>query len=104
MLSGPNPVSTLQSIIVGRQNVRYRIDTMLEPSIQMPTGFSRLSKAEQVRYIQALWDQISQQPEEIPIPESHLQLVEERLRRHRESPSSAKPAFEVIDRLSEKRK
>jgi len=78
--------------------------TMPETSIQMPSGFSQLSKAEQVRYIQALWDQISEQPEEIPVPESHLQLVEERLRRHRENPSAARPAFEVIDRLSKKRK
>jgi putative addiction module component (TIGR02574 family) len=77
---------------------------MQEPSVQMPTGFSQLSKAEQVRYIQSLWDQISEHPEEIPVPESHLQLVEERLRRYRENPSAARPAFEVIDRLSKNRK
>ena len=77
---------------------------MPETSIQVPTEFSQLSKAEQVRYIQALWDQISERPEEIPVPESHLQLVEERLRRHRENPSAATPAFEVIDRLSKNRK
>jgi putative addiction module component (TIGR02574 family) len=77
---------------------------MPEMSIQMPTGFSQLSKAEQVQYIQSLWDQISEQPEEIPVPESHLQLVEERLRRHRENPSSARSAFDVIDRLSKNRK
>lgn len=75
---------------------------MPETSIQIPTGFSQLSKAEQVRYIQSLWDQISERPEEIPVPESHLQLAEERLRRHRENPSSARSAFEVIDRLSKK--
>ena len=77
---------------------------MPETSIQMPTGFSQLSKAEQVRYIQALWDEISERPEEIPVPESHLQLVEERLRRHRENPSEARSAFDVIDRLSKNRK
>jgi len=72
---------------------------MPETSIQTPSGFNELSKAEQVHYLQALWDQIAEQPEEIPVPESHLQLAEERLRRYRESPSSARPAFEVIDRL-----
>jgi hypothetical protein len=75
---------------------------MPKTSIQPPAGFNNLSKAEQVRYLQALWDQISQQPEEIPVPESHLQLAEERLRRYRENPSTARPAFDVIDRLSEK--
>ena len=41
---------------------------------------------------------------EIPIPESHLQLAENRLRRYRENPSTAQPAFDVIDRLSQKSK
>ena len=57
-----------------------------------------------MRYLQALWDQIAQQPDDVPVPESHLQLAEERLRRYREDPSAAKPAFEVIDRLTEKSK
>lgn len=75
---------------------------MPEPSIQTPPGFSDLSKAEQVRYLQTLWDQISEQPNDIPVPESHLQLAEERLRRYRENPTSARQAFEVIDRSVQK--
>jgi hypothetical protein len=77
---------------------------MPETSIEMPIGFSQLSKGEQVRYLQALWDQISEQPDEIPIRESHLRLAEERLRKHRENPAAARPATEVIDRLTEKPK
>jgi putative addiction module component (TIGR02574 family) len=77
---------------------------MPETSIQSPPGFNELPKAEQVRYLQALWDQISSNPDEVPIPESHLQLAEERLHRYREDPSTAKPAFEVIDRLTRKSK
>ena len=64
---------------------------MPEASIQTPLGFKELSKAEQVRYLQALWDQISEQPDEIPVPESHLRLAEKRLRRHRKNPASARP-------------
>ena len=75
---------------------------MPEPSIQAPPGFSDLSKAEQVRYLQTLWDQISEQPNDIPVPESHLQLADERLRRYRENPSSARQASDVIDRLAQK--
>jgi putative addiction module component (TIGR02574 family) len=70
----------------------------------MPPGFPELPKAEQVRYLQALWDQISEHSHEIPVLESQLQLVEKRLRRFRENPSSASPAFEVIDRLTKTRK
>ncbi len=72
---------------------------MSDTSITTPPGFDELPKAEQVRYLQALWDQISEHPGEIPVPESHLQLAEKRLRRYRGNPSSAQPAFEVIDRL-----
>ena len=77
---------------------------MPETSIPTPPGFNQLAKAEQVRYLQALWDQISANPDEIPVPESHLQLAEERLRRYRENPSTAKAAFDVIDRLARKSK
>ena len=72
--------------------------------IETPAGFEKLSKGEQVRYLQALWDQISEQPDDIPVPGSHLRLAAERLRLHRDNPSTARSAFEVIDRLSEKSK
>jgi len=75
---------------------------MPETSIETPPGFNKLPKAEQVQYLQALWDQISEHPDELPVPESHLQLAEERLKRYRENPSAAKPAFDLIDRLAEK--
>jgi len=73
---------------------------MPETSIETPPGFKELSKAEQLRYLQALWDEISQHPDDVPVPESHLKLAEERLQRYREDPSSVKPAFEVIDPLA----
>jgi putative addiction module component (TIGR02574 family) len=73
---------------------------MSQSHIETPSGFSQLSKAEQVRYLQALWDQISEQPEDIPVPESHLQLAERRLAEYRENSSKIRPAFEVLDRLT----
>ncbi len=73
---------------------------MPDASLPTPPGFADLSKLEQVRYLQALWDQISEHPGEIPVPESHLRLAEERLLRYRENATAARPAFEVIDRLS----
>ena len=77
---------------------------MSETSLESPPGFNELPKAEQVRYLQALWNQISANPDEVPVPESHLRLAEERLRRYRENPNTAKPAFEVLDRLGRKSK
>jgi hypothetical protein len=74
---------------------------MPETSVPIPPGFDALSKAEQVRYLQALWDQISQGSDALPIPESHLRLAEERLKRYREDPSRSHSAFEVLDRLAD---
>ena len=72
---------------------------MPESPIQTPPGFAELSKIEQVRYVQALWDQITEHDDQIPVPESHLRLAEARLRRYRERGSS-EPAFDVLDRLT----
>src|SRR6266536_5397132 len=56
---------------------------MPETSVPTPPGFDALSEAEQVRYLQALWDQISEDPGALPVPESHLLLAEDRLKRYR---------------------
>ena len=74
---------------------------MPETSVPTPPGFDALSKAEQVRYLQSLWDQISEDPSTVPVPESHLRLAEERLKRYHQDPLRAHSAFEVLDRLAE---
>jgi hypothetical protein len=61
---------------------------MPQTSLPTPPGFAELPKIEQVRYLQALWDQISENPDEIPVPESHLRLAEERLRRYARIPQA----------------
>ncbi len=75
---------------------------MAQPSLPDPPGFSELTKADQIRYLQALWDRIADQPEELPVPESHLALAEERLAGYRHDPGRASPALEVVDRLSKR--
>lgn len=67
--------------------------------IPEPAGFSDLSKAEQIRYLQTLWDRISETPGDIPVPESHLNLAAERLAEYRRDPSRARPACDVLDRI-----
>lgn len=73
-------------------------------TIAEPPGFADLSKAEQVRYLQALWDRIAEQPGELPVPESHLLVAEERLGEYRRDPSRAVSAHDVLDRLATKRR
>ena len=71
-------------------------------TIPEPAGFSKLSKAEQIRYLQALWDRIAERPGYIPVPESHLALAEERLAEYRRDPSRAQPARDLLNRLAKK--
>jgi hypothetical protein len=86
-----------------RQLSYYRLhqDTLIpETIIPAPPGCSQLSKAEQVRYLQALWEEISVNSADLPVPESHLRLVEQRLKQYRDNPSLGHSAFEILDRLS----
>jgi putative addiction module component (TIGR02574 family) len=75
---------------------------MADLPIPEPPGFSDLTKAEQIRYLQALWDRITDQPGELPAPESHLRLAEERLAAYRSDPQRARPADDVLERLTKK--
>jgi hypothetical protein len=77
----------------------------MEPgTIPEPAGFSDMSKAEQIRYLQALWDRIVDEPGEIPVPESHLVLAEERLAEYRRDPSRTQPVTNGLDRLAKKKR
>jgi putative addiction module component (TIGR02574 family) len=76
---------------------------MAQSTVPEPPGFSDLTKAEQIRYLAALWDRIADQPGELPVPESHLALAEQRLATHRRDPGRARPALDVVDRLSKRR-
>lgn len=71
-------------------------------SIPDPPGFSELSKAEKIEYLQALWDRILDEPGEIPVPESHLELAEKRLESYRANPEKARSAYQVIHALQNK--
>jgi len=73
---------------------------MEHTAIPDPAGFSDLSKTEQIRYLQALWDRIAEQPDEVPVLDSHLEVAEERLAEYRRDPSRARSAFDVVDDLS----
>jgi len=51
-----------------------------------PPGFDDLSADEKIDYVQNLWDRIAAEPDDLPIPDWHLQIVEERLAAHRTHP------------------
>ncbi|UBF25980.1 addiction module protein [Kovacikia minuta CCNUW1] len=43
-----------------------------------PPGFEQLTKTQQIDYVQRLWDLIVTTPDELPVPEWHLEIIEER--------------------------
>jgi hypothetical protein len=65
---------------------------MKDPTIPDPPGFNQLSETEQIRYLHFLWDRIVHRPEDVPVPESHIELAEHRLAGYRRDPSRARPA------------
>lgn len=77
---------------------------MRRPAIPEPRGFSKLSKVEQLRYVQALWDRVTQSPGELPVPESHLDLAERRLAEYRRDPTTAQSAHKILTCLGKKRR
>jgi len=65
-----------------------------------PVGFKTLSKTEQIRYLQKLWDRIAERPGQLPVPKSHLRLAKERLADYRRDPTRARPARDVLRKLA----
>jgi hypothetical protein len=64
-----------------------------------PPGFDELTEQEKLDYVQSLWDRVAAKPETVPIPDWHLELIEERLRRDRNQVGTGRPWAEIRDEL-----
>ena len=62
-----------------------------------PPGFDELTVDEKLDYVQSLWDRIAAKPETVPVPEWHLELIEQRLRRNQAG--VGRPWTEIRDEL-----
>jgi putative addiction module component (TIGR02574 family) len=52
----------------------------MSQTIQLPpAGFDALSVEEQIDYLQSLWERIAAQPEQVPVPDWHREVLAERL-------------------------
>jgi putative addiction module component (TIGR02574 family) len=76
-----------------------RILDMAHLPTPAPPGFDALSKREQFEYAQALWDYVTDAPEDVPVPDSHDRVVRERLAAYRATPEKGAPWEEVKQRL-----
>lgn len=66
-----------------------------------PPGFEQLSVDEKIEYVESLWEQIVGSSS-VPVPDWHLQLLEERLAAYRAAPAEGTAWSEVRAELERK--
>lgn len=72
---------------------------MTNPVPIPPPGFDELSVEEKIGYVQSLWDRIAATPHQIPVPEWHREVLDERLKDCETNPDSGESWDVVRDRL-----
>jgi putative addiction module component (TIGR02574 family) len=69
---------------------------------QIPKEFRELSAKARIDYVQGLWDFIAKTPDQVPIPESHKRVLDQRLAAYKADPSQMKPWDQVRDNILKK--
>lgn len=67
-----------------------------------PPGFDELSTEEKIEYVQALWDRLAATPEQVPVPDWHLRVLDERLDSYRTKPAKGKTWEQVQKKVRRK--
>jgi putative addiction module component (TIGR02574 family) len=68
-----------------------KLRPMSRPLQVPPPGFTDLPVDEQIDYVQALWDVIAAHPEQVPVPEWHREILDERLAEYERNPNEGVP-------------
>jgi putative addiction module component (TIGR02574 family) len=71
----------------------------MSTNFKVPPGFDEAPKEQRIAFVQELWDRIAQDPERVPVPVEHQQILEERLKEYRANPKAGRPWSEVRDQL-----
>ena len=66
-----------------------------------PPGFDELSNDEQIEYIGQLWNRIPSLPDDAPVPDWHMEIIEERLARYKRDGMQGTPLEEFEKELFE---
>ena len=75
---------------------------MPKPVAIPPPGFDQLTVEEQIDYVQSLWDRIAATPDQVPVPEWHRQVLDERIKDDGANPDAGESWDVVRDRLRDK--
>jgi putative addiction module component (TIGR02574 family) len=71
----------------------------MSANFKVPPGFDSAPKEQRIAFVQELWDRIAQDPERVPVPPEHQQLLDERLNEYRANPRPGRPWSEVREQL-----
>jgi putative addiction module component (TIGR02574 family) len=66
---------------------------------KIPKEFKTLSSKDRISYVQDLWDFIAETPDQVPIPEPHKQVLDQRLATYKADPNVGKPWRQVRDNI-----
>ena len=69
---------------------------------QIPKEFRELSAKARIEYVQGLWDFIAKTPDQVPIPESHKQVLDQRLAAYEADPNQGKSWGQVRESILKK--
>ncbi|MDZ7773403.1 MAG: addiction module protein [Balneolaceae bacterium] len=58
---------------------------------------SELNKSEKLLVVEALWDSIASEPNDVPLPDHHKSILEERLKSFQEDKKRGKSWDEIRD-------
>jgi len=75
---------------------------MSKPVPSPPPGFDELSVDERIDFVQSLWDRIAATPEQVPVPDWHRRIIQERLEAYRTSPTDGRPWADVRTEIEAK--
>ena len=66
---------------------------------KIPKEFKALSSDDRISYVQGLWDFIAETPDQVPIPRSHQQILDERLSAYEDNPNQAESWHQTRDAI-----
>ena len=71
----------------------------MSTKLKIPPEFDNAPKSQRIAFVQELWDRIAQDPDQVPIPEEHIRILDERLNAYQANPQPGRPWNEVREEL-----
>ncbi len=71
----------------------------MNTKLTVPPEFDSMPKEKRIEFVQELWDRIAADPERVPLPAEHQEILEKRLDAYRAAPKPGRPWSDVRNEL-----